>query len=487
MDRSGRCCFFVLAAAALLPATLMQAGEQSFPYQAVVVQEQVEVRCGPGTGFYVTSLLKENDQVTVHRHDHGGWYMIAPPAGSFSWIEASLVQQSGPGSGIVNVPPDSAKAGRAVVRIGSRLSEDHAFFGRELSHGEEVQILGEKTLETKRGPVKMLMITPPAQEFRWVKGEALVPKSHQIQQAMAADPYQVPPQHRQRMAAEGKIPIVMSPPKTEVAPILAAPELPPPAHQMAQTEPALPVRTAQIEKTDKPAPPTGSPVAPMVAAPRTQATVSAEFERLHEIDQQYAEMMQRDPAEWQLEGIVQAYRELMERTPANLDILIQERLTVVERRAEIAAQYQHIVQVSHETSRRDAELVAQQEVTHAAHEMAEFLPPEAGPVPASGEMQAAASVPVPTSPAALAPTPPAMPKLDGAGMLQKIHSRPGMPQYVLLTPQGRLLAYVSAAEEIHLEDWEGQAVGIVGERRKQPAWGSDHLQAKQILPVQLTR
>ncbi|SFH83263.1 SH3 domain-containing protein [Planctomicrobium piriforme] len=454
-------------------ALIVNAAEQQFPYQAVVVREQAEVRCGPGGNFYVTGMVKMNDQVVVHRHDHGGWYMIAPPSGSFSWIEASLVQQSGSNQGVVSVPPDSGKAGRAVVRIGSRLSDDHGYYGRELSHGDEVTILGEKVLSTARGPVKMLMIVPPSQEFRWVKGEALVPQNHQIQQQMAADPYQVPPQHRQRLAAEGKTPI---------APLVVE-DAPPKLIQKTQPQLAAePVRVAQLDN---------GMAAPLLQAPPVSAPPSApgnqDFIRLDEIDREYAEIVKKDPSEWKLAGIVQAYRDLMDRAPANVDILIRERLEVAVKRQEIAEHYQTFVKVSAETAQRDAQLLMQQ---------ADFQAPAEGPLLAptpdetfvqGASMEQVKVEPQPTAPVELSPTPQAVtPRLNGAGILQKMQGPPGVPGYALTAPDGRMLAYVSSAQGIALEGWVGKPVGLIGQRSRDAALGSDHIRVQKVVPVQLS-
>ena len=175
------------------------AASQQFPYSATVIADDVEVRCGPGSKFYVTGSLTKQDEVTVHRHDHGGWYMIAPPQGSFSWIEATLVEKSGD-QGTVTIDLAEAPTGRATVYIGSQSGRDHSYFGRELTNGDQVQILGEEVLQMPQGATRMYKIVPPSQEFRWVKGEFLVPTDQTLQQRLAEDPYQIPPRHRQRLA-----------------------------------------------------------------------------------------------------------------------------------------------------------------------------------------------------------------------------------------------------------------------------------------------
>ena len=68
---------------------------QNYPAEAVVLQKEVEVRSGPGNGFYATSKLYQNDRVLVLREvkDQQGWLEIKPPDRSFSWISGKNIKQ----------------------------------------------------------------------------------------------------------------------------------------------------------------------------------------------------------------------------------------------------------------------------------------------------------------------------------------------------------------------------------------------------------
>lgn len=301
-------CFCVAIAFSLGVLASLNAAEQKFPYQATVIAEKVEVRCGPGLNFYVTSLLKPNDVVTVHRHDHGGWFMIAPPKGSISWIDASLVKRTNGDRGTVQVAPQDGRPARAIVRIGSTVSDDHSYYGRELSNGDEVTILGEQTLNTARGPVKMFKIVPPAQEFRWLKGEFLVPLDDRVRQQIAQDPYQIPAEHRPAFLT-----------------------------QKQQQE-----NIAQQQRQQ-------------VSAARKSL-----YDRLDAIDQKYAAMMQLEPAKWKLDQLEAEYRQLEREDDAAIRALVQKRIDVLDRRREILSHYQNFVRVSAESARRDQELVTLQ-------------------------------------------------------------------------------------------------------------------------------
>jgi hypothetical protein len=421
------------------------AAEQQFPYQAVVVAEQAEVRCGPGSQFYVTSMARQNEQVTVHRHDHGGWYMIAPPQGSFSWIEADCVKQTGANRGVVSIAPESGHPPRAIVRIGSRVSNERSYYGRELSNGDEVTILGEKTFSEAGHNVRMLMIAPPAQEFRWMKGELLVPRNHQIQQQIAVDPYQIPTEHRQRLAA-------MRPPE-EPAPLPANPD------------PKAPTEGLQ------------APPVPMVNA--------ADFDRLNEIDKRYAEMMQQEPAHWDLDSIEQAYRELAEKGTPKIRMLAEHRLGLISERQELASHYQNFVRVAAETSQRDSQLLAQRAdyEAPAAMEGSDSSPGILlAPDPSTRELNASpATQPASESPAGV------VPQLNGAGIVQRVSSPLGASRFVLLAPDGRLLAYLEAAEGVSLDQWIGRPAGLIGHRHKGGEGEVDQIRVQNLVPVQLAR
>ena len=86
----------VILLALLLASAAHPFGDSpDFPYQATVSSDNVLIRSGPGGRYYPTGRLASGDRVTVHRHDPGGWFMVSPPEGSFSWIAANGVEISG--------------------------------------------------------------------------------------------------------------------------------------------------------------------------------------------------------------------------------------------------------------------------------------------------------------------------------------------------------------------------------------------------------
>jgi hypothetical protein len=463
---------------ALLPDRNLAAAEQ-FPYQAVVVADQTEVRCGPGMKFYATSIAKKNDQVTVHRHDHGGWYMISPPPGSFSWIDASLVNPIGGNRGVVTITPGAGAGSRAIVRIGSVLSDDHSFFGRELSNGDEVVILGEKVLAGPSGGKRMLKIAPPAQEFRWIKGEFLVPMSRQIQQQLAQDPYQIPAEFRQRMATV--LPLdAPSEESVEEAPRMAK------GDQRSSDSEAERKSAGLVAPEAEFAPPiqgNDSELPRTTSVPRSRQ--QQEFARLDEIDARYQQIIKKDPSEWDLDDVCRSYEELKRTAGPHVAQLAADRLEQASRRRDIAQHYRNFIQISEETSQRDAQLLAQKpDVLMGRLE----APPEFTSVMDNSAPQMSAAEPVIQQMSGVMPAAPegVTPQLNGAGILHRVQAPPGFPPYILVAPNGRMLAYVDPAPGVSVEEWIGKPAGIIGRRSREDGYNMDVIRAQRVVPVRLS-
>ncbi len=81
-----------------------------------ITMPEVEVRSGPTNQYYVTSKLHTGDSVIVmgKSKDAPDWYMITPPPGSFSWLNAKYVRQLDSGLGVVNSPGAKLLPGSVV-------------------------------------------------------------------------------------------------------------------------------------------------------------------------------------------------------------------------------------------------------------------------------------------------------------------------------------------------------------------------------------
>ncbi len=164
MDRSALLAIAFALGTWLCPGNAAQAAE--FPYRALANAPQVYVRSGPGENYYPTSHLAQGAEVEVYRHDPGGWYAIRPPEGSTSWIRADQVELLDPDLAVVRVE-------RAPARVGNEFNDTRDVIQVQLSHGEQVRVLGAKRFGSGPTAQTWYQIAPPAGEFRWVLGRFL--------------------------------------------------------------------------------------------------------------------------------------------------------------------------------------------------------------------------------------------------------------------------------------------------------------------------
>jgi hypothetical protein len=447
--------FAGLSLLALVFVGTLRAESRTFPYEATVRTAEVEVRSGPGQRYYVTGRVRLNDRVTVHRHDPGGWYMIAPPAGSFSYIDAAVVRRTGETSGIVEVPlSETGDAARAVVRIGSEFTDDYSYYGRELANGDTVQILSEKMLNTDRGAARMYRIAPPALEYRWVKGDFIVAEGESPRSSTIIDP--------------------------AVTPAAAT----------------MPVESDPFARPFRPSTPSAPPAAPLPSMERASPATSAQKDALVELDLRYIELVQQSPENWDLDGLIRDYQAFSVKATAEQRSLIDERLAALESRRRIWTEYQDFVRLTSETSDRDAALVAMQTGQPAVAPPSQTdpaaptngIPAASGPVLGPTGMPQPAGAPTMTPPTATPETSPAAPKFDGAGVVQRMPTgRRGQFVHVLADPQGRVLAVLQAPPQFGLDRFVGQPLGIIGQRSFDPRMQSDVIQVRQVMPVQLSQ
>jgi len=417
-----------------------QAEDRKFPYQAIVEIDGEYVRSGNGLNYYPTDKLRKGDKVTVHRHDPGGWCMITPPPGSFSWIKATHVQRSGDSGGVLI-------ANNVVVHVGSSLGADEfTTIQGNLSKGDAVQILGEKTFAFEDGPRLMYKINPVKREWRWIQRKSIV----------AADTIQSVP-----------FPGEAAPRKKPNGPIADKIELDPDAF-------SNPISTGD------------SVVGPGNSSSRTQpkgstgqSIAEAGFlDRLDTIDSQFRTMIKQEPSIWNLKEIERQYTQLdNEATLPSQSKTIALRLDAVARYEKTHREYLSFLKTSEEAKQRDAQLAAVQR--DAEQRALNGNPTDAGPQP---QPQTAASA-TDNVPQAQQPN---APQFAGAGMVVSMAKTfPGGPQYALVAPGGKLLAYLIPAPGVDMRRAVNQSMGIVGDRSFRKEWNTDVIMVRGLQPVQL--
>lgn len=459
----------------VLPGEIATADPTEFPYEAVVENDGIVVRSGPGERYDPTMKLNSGDRVTVQRHDPGGWFMISPPPGSFSWIDAAYVERTGQDAGVVRVPSKGDQLPpRVVVWIGSDFTNEHKYFGRQLADGDPVQILGEKSIPTDQGAATFYKIAPPRLEYRWVKGDFIVPLSDSS-----------------RIAGTVPTPAISAAPQESnpfARPLTSTDR----SGSQAMPAPGFPPESAPVllERDLTRSAPSSEPADP--------AASSGDRESLYQLDDQLKAMLAQTPAHWDLEGMDQAYRELQSRAGAGIAAQIDSRLAAIAARRKIKSEYDAFVSVVTETERRDAALLSMQQA------IASGVPLDSAAVElgqATGFPQEITAGDVPTTPTVPTPTPAAatpnvggpqtpqaapVPQMDGAGIVHRLpRPAPGLPLHALVSPEGHHLAYLTAGEGVRLDQYLGKSMGVIGRRSHDARLRSDIIVVERLIPVRL--
>ncbi|MBI1349223.1 hypothetical protein GC163_23385 [bacterium] len=463
-----------------LPAT--DAQERKFPYEAVIDVEHDDVRCGPGPKYYVTQQLKRGDRVTVHRHDPGGWAMIAPPAGSFSWIQAEYVQKLASGKA-------SLTANNVIVHVGSTLNDMRSVYQRTLSKGDTVEVIGEQAFVTERGEVTMYKIKPPAREYRWIQSKSLIPAKGGLPAGgpKPLSPLQPSPSIQGPIATEKESDIAAEFPMLDETPV---------AENPFGLEPAsspLPLDAPAIASTNG---------VPMPEVPLD--SLEGLRLRLAQLDQEFRTTLLSEPQTWNLDPLRTAYKELDQAAnhPAFTNH-VKQRLGTLERYAKLQQDYADFYRLTSETQARDAQLLSMQRQNATPAEPTPLNNPTQRPVaqplaptPISTAPNAI-PMPLPANDAANLTPPGALPtgpapaaqrpsKFSGAGIVKASSiSAPGVPPYMLTTPDGRLLAYLEIAPGVDIGPATNQAMGIIGERNFREELKADVIVVRGYQPVVL--
>lgn len=490
----------VVAAFACLSAALANADE---PFEAIVNSDSAYVHSGPDAkDYYATMQLKRGDKVEVVREDFGGWYMIKPPAGSFSWIRADYVDRTGD-QGVVNVES-------AVDRIGSVVHEGDPFVVHRLSQGATVKIIGDETRVNKASGalIKMLKINPPLGEFRYINKRDVEPAKQFNSQpdVLPGGPKPQPTISLNDSPTIGRgvsDPFTDSPktrdPKNDLT---NGPSLPSTGSSptIAKSESGVPGRAANrlpgsaSEGIEMPAPSFGIPEAlelsPTGEPAETQASKNA-WVVLEQIDERFRQMIKQPVAVWNVESLAQEYANLDQSVgSAQLSHQVNLRLEAVERYQLLSDDYDDVRRIVSESELRDEEirqsfLSGRQTVSTQTTPYTRVIrePNSAQPRPATPAVQRGAAL-APQSPAPVRR--PTSNGFDGAGIIRRTN-RPGVPGHELVAPDGRLLAYLQGAPGIDLDRHVGQSFGLNGLRGFRAELNADFITVRRLTPVVLSR
>jgi len=501
-------CLMVCVGLLTCPPPLAAAPRPKFPYTTTVLADSAEVRSGPGSKYYATSRLRRGQTVTVHRHDPGGWHMIAPPAGSSSWIPADAVTKISPRSGVV-------KVAQVDVRVGGQDARDHDVYQSRLLEGDEVQILGEQKLpgENSATSINWLRIVPPRGEWRWVAAQSLAPPGtaqskrtiipaggfadeaeeragEELVEGTTSGGVNSPdtPGFTGGSSAEPAAPSRVTPsfPEEEAAdpaPLAEVDEIRPAERPYVETESRAPTRPKGVKSRG------GSSVPAFEPAHDEQ--FESQLIALERLDEDLRQMVQAEPLRWDLEGIEAEYRRVGATfsDPA-LTAMLEARFHKIRGYRHMQQRRLAIRQIMLDTERRDAQLVAAQRMG---------LPP--GPIltprqtvvapppretPLAGRPAGAFTRGGGGAPGTAPPMVVQRPEYDGAGIVRPA-GRPGLPPYALVAPDGRILAYLAPTPGVNLNSWQNREAGVLGQRAYDSRLGTDVITVTGVDPVRLVR
>ena len=470
----------VTSLATLTDQATAQSQSQKLPYDAIIADDEVYARSGPGNKpYYPTTRLRKGDHVTVIRHDPGGWYMIEPPPGSFAWVRQEFVKRDDD-RGVIE------GNSQVVAWVGTAFGDDHFVEQRRLQPGEEIEIIGEKSLKDERGEVNYLRIKSPKGHFRWIPGAKIVTSDKQLAAANArarsGDPF----------AGDSKS-----------APVDMASHEPGEDGSVETDSKSVPAprdparRAAPTPKDlDEESPPPRSP-----ARSRNDADSALPFasssggdgqQRLAAIDQQLQEMLKRDTRDWDFFSIESELQDLQANTATSTPAA--RRLASLSKYKQVKADYDEFARLMEETNRRDAELAA---IKRARLTPGTIAPTSRlqTPSPANNIKQAPLTNPNrPNRTAAPGRSPapaiqsrpaPAKGRFGGAGIIQRSGAnQPGLPKHVLVHPNGQRLAYLQG-EGVDLDKYLGESMGLEGERYFRKDLKADYMVVKSLQPVKL--
>jgi SH3-like domain-containing protein len=426
------------------------------PDTAYTVRDDVEIRSGPGTEFYVTQRLPAGTLVEIYRHQ-GEWEAIRPPAGSFCWLPSdSLSWREG---------DDIAHTTQEVrTRIGSLVSDTRNVAYVTLPKGEAVRLLSQDP-----SLPKWCRIEPPAGEFRWIHRDDVsseyprtddpdvaetAPRSSSSADTPEVDPLDDSARSlRESLAAIRETMQTMLPELNDPAPdpsrvVLASADEPSVTELTDDSSPAAP-QTFPVDRDQDPGllPYPGPPA----SAPRASSPGLAG--ELTKIAADLSSQVSRAPSIWELGSL---------RRQAQTVIDVSETAEVREQGTRLLARIAQFedIQRRHRLLDRTAASLAKNRPT------------------ANGGLASAAGSQPPVD----------VSEYDGFGWLMPVVTQNRrVPRYVLTDQQGNILQFVTPSPGLNLSRYAHQKVGIYGTRGFLPSMKQPHLVAERIVSMDSVR
>ncbi len=458
-------------------ASLVAAAEQEFPYTAYIARREAALRGGPGRNYYTTDKLPGGETVEVYRHD-GDWCAIRPPVGSFSWVRAEDLRIDREGIGIVLVED-------AASRIGSNTNEFRDVIQVRLQRGEQVEVLDAVQVSNDNGVEFYCKIAPPSGEFRWVHKDDISrdePDPELYSEEDAAPPpgrIDEPAEHLQptkrvetehRSASDRWGSWVRS--RRSDRPGEAGTVADVRADDSRDSDRSRSIALASSDETERPSAVKGSNVRPSGRA-------STGITEAEQIDRELSRIVVAEPSEWKLDTVRKRTGDALHQASTESDRHklreLQDRIARfddIRRRSMALESPEHVAE-----SLRDSIPTADRESLPSSPSRVADNQSTPSRLDHVGEPAAADSQP------RLGETRPR--EYDGVGKLTRVVSqRPGAPRYALVNRDDEVVTFVSPAPGVNLRSYEGEYVGISGQRGYMPELKKSHVTALRIKPLE---
>ena len=443
--------WFVAAIGYLLLAAPAAVAEQTFPYKAYVVADDVYVRSGPGRTYYPTGRLSAGNVVEVYRHDPGGWYAIRPPEGSFEWVSARYLELAE--DGLAKITAEGVAA-----RVGSDLSDIRDVIQVRLHEGELVEVLEAADFRSGADSGRWYKIAPPSGSFRWVHAKYLdLDPAGQGIRKVSARSHPLTDPSANRPDADG----ADSPDQSRVEPTRletggspdvaaqGAEHWEPVSSQVVESIQQRPVRTDRDparhtnQFTSRADDPNGELTERRISPEEYQA-------ELDKINADLSAMLVEEPTVWALDELA-THAEMLFNQAATAVERGRARLLVkrLEQSQSIKERYFAINEMESDLQRHERQLASTD---------------RRGSMPRASASE---------------------PRFDGTGTLRRVVSMTlGSPQYALVDGAGNVECYVTPAPGVNMQYYLGREIGVTGIRGYIPDRKAQHVTAKHVTPLE---
>ncbi|MCC6679386.1 MAG: hypothetical protein IT445_00640 [Phycisphaeraceae bacterium] len=316
-------CLLIVTLTVLASASLVLG--QEVPFEGVVVQDDVQVRCGAGMRYYVVGSVAKGAKVRVDEVFYG-WNKIVPPEGVFSYISKAFVDAKGDGK-VGEVTADGQEVKAASLQAPGESWRVQAV----LDKGATVQIIEEVGSYYKIVPPKgAYVFLPPGSVQR---ADQVPPEASPPEEVNTAEP----PPAEETPALETPLPgtaetgspaVAPTEPATPAEPVTEAPTTPEPIAATRTEAPAIESAPAAEE-------------APAVVVmeekggePETVITNNS----LAELEKQTLPLFLKPVDEQPIDQMLAAYQGLdQSQMTGSEKLLVAQRIAVLKRNEKLAA------------------------------------------------------------------------------------------------------------------------------------------------------